>query len=73
MNYGDVDAYKYVRLFDRNEIKHTEMKRRIEEEYFRRVQKILQCQLNGENMVQAINCGAVAVVYEARIVEWTKE
>ena len=47
MNYGDVDAYKYLGLLEGNEIKHTEMKRRIEEEYFRRVRKILKCKLNG--------------------------
>ena len=57
-------AYKYLGVLEGDEIKHTQMKRRIEEEYFRRVRKIyiLKCKLNGDNMVQAINCGAVAVV-----------
>ena len=36
MNYGDVDAYKYLGVLEGDEIKHTQMKRRIEEEYFRR-------------------------------------
>ena len=61
-------------MLEGDEIKHTEMKRRIEKEYFRRVRKISKSKLNGGNMVQAISCRAVTVVrYEAGIVEWTKE
>ena len=41
MNYGDVDAYKYLGVLEGDEIKHTQMKRRIEGEYFRRVRKYL--------------------------------
>ena len=74
MNDGDVDAYKYLRVLEGDEIKHTDKKRRIEKEYFRRVRKILKSRLNGGNMVQTINCGAVAVVrYTAGMVEWAKE
>ena len=39
MNYGDEDAYKYLGVLEGDEIKHTQMKRRIEGEYFRRVRK----------------------------------
>ena len=39
MNYGYVDAYKYLRMLEGDEIRHTEMKRRIEKEYFRRVRR----------------------------------
>ena len=74
MNEGDVDAYKYLGVLEGEEIKHTEMKRRIEKEHFRRAQTILKSELNGGKMVQAINCTAVAVVgYAAGTVEWTKE
>ena len=74
MNDGDVDAYKYLGVLEGHEIKHTEMKRRIEKEYFLRTRKILKSKLNGGNMVQAINCRAVAVVqYATGIVESTKE
>ena len=31
MNEGDVDAYKYLGVLEGEEIKHTEMKRRIED------------------------------------------
>ena len=30
MNDGDMDAYKYLRVLEGDEIKHTMMKRRIE-------------------------------------------
>ena len=74
MNEGDVDAYKYLGVLEGEEIKHTEMKRRIEKEHFRRAQTILKSELNGGKMVQAINCTAVAVVgYAAGTVEWKKE
>ena len=38
-NDGDADAYKYLRMLEGDEIKHTEMKRRIEKKYFRRVRR----------------------------------
>ena len=38
-NDGDTDAYKYLRMLEGDEIKHTEMKRRIEKKYFRRVRR----------------------------------
>ena len=62
MNYGDVDAYKFLEMLERDEIKHNEMNRRIEKEYFRLARKISKSKLNGGNMVQAINFRAVAVV-----------
>ena len=62
MNYGDVDAYKFLGMLERDEIKHNEINRRIEKEYFRLARKILKSKLNGGNMVQAINFRAVAVV-----------
>ena len=61
-------------MLEGDEIKHTEMKRKIEKEYFCRVRKILKSKLNGGNMVQAMNFRAVAGVrYAAGMVEWTKE
>ena len=38
---SNVDAYKYLGVLEGDEIKHTEMKRRIEKEYLRCVRKIL--------------------------------
>ena len=55
MNDGDMDAYKYLRVLEGDEIKHTKMKRRIEKEYLCSLQKIFKSKLKGGNMVQAIN------------------
>ena len=49
-------------VLEGDEIKHIEMKRIIEKEYFRRVRKILKSKLNGGKMVEAIHCRAVTVV-----------
>ena len=62
MNDGDMDAYKYLRVLERYEIKHTKMKRSIEKEYLFCLQKIFKSKLKGGNMVQEINCRVVAVV-----------
>ena len=43
MHDGDVDAYNYLGMLEG--VKHTEMKRRIEKEYFRRVRKIFKSKL----------------------------
>ena len=73
MNDGDMDAYKYLRVLEGDEIKHTKMKRRIEKEYLCSLQKIFKSKLKGGNMLQAINCSVVAVVgYAAGMVERTK-
>ena len=45
MHDGNVDAYKYLGMLEGDEIKHTEMNRRIEKEYFRRVRKIFKSKL----------------------------
>ena len=45
MHDGNVDAYKYLGMLKGDEIKHTEVNRRIEKEYFRRVRKILKSKL----------------------------
>ena len=45
MHDGNVDAYKYLGMLEGDEIKHTEVNRRIEKEYFRRVRKILKSKL----------------------------
>ena len=49
MNDGDMDAYKYLRVLEGDEIKHTKMKRRIEKEYLCSLQKIFKSKLKGGN------------------------
>ena len=61
-------------MLEGDKIKHTEMTRRIEKRYLRRVRRIVKSKMNCANIAQAINCRAVAVVrYAAGIVEWTKD
>ena len=50
-----MDAYKYLRVLEGDEIKHTKIKRRIEKEYLCCLQKIFKSKLKGGNMFQAIN------------------
>ena len=50
------------------------MKEKIENEYKRRVRKILETKLSGENVIKAINTWATALLrYSAAFLDWTKE
>ena len=50
------------------------MKEKIENEYKRRVRKILETKLSGENVIKAINTWAIALLrYSAAFLDWTKE
>ena len=42
-------------MLEADDIKHSEMKDKIQEEYFRRLRMILKSKLNGGNTVKAIN------------------
>lgn len=68
------DEYKYLGILEIDDIKHVEMKKDLQREYFRRVRKILKSKLNGGNVIMAINSRAVSTIrYGAGIIEWTKE
>lgn len=55
-------------------MKHSEMKEKIQKEYFRRVKTILKSTLKRGNTIKAINSRAVSTVrYGAGIVDWIKE
>ena len=50
------------------------MKEKITKEYKRRVRKVLETKLNGENMIKGINTWAVSLIrYSAALLDWTKE
>ena len=50
------------------------MKGKITKEYKRRVRKVLETKLNGENMIKGINTWAVSLIrYSAAFLDWTKE
>ena len=49
---------------------HTEMKDRIQKEYYRRVRQLISSILNGGNTITAMNS---QVRYSAGILKWTKD
>ena len=49
------------------------MKEKIENEYKRRVRKILETKLSGENVIKAINTWAIVFLKSAAFLDWTKE
>ena len=70
----DKDGYKYLGILQVDKVKGQEMKEKIAKEYKRRVRKVLETKLNGENMIKSINIWAVSLVrYSAAFLDWTKE
>ena len=60
-------------ILEADGIKYGEMKKTASKEYVRRIRKVLALQLNGGNIITAINSWAVSVVrYGAGIVNWAK-
>ena len=67
-------GYKYLAILEANNIMHTEMKDKIQKEYYRRVKQLTSSKLNGENTVREINSRALSFVrYGAGILKWTKD
>ena len=65
------DTYKYLGIKQARRIEHSQMKRELEEEYTKRIRKILASGLNGKNTVKAINTFAVPVLGNSfGIVQW---
>ena len=55
----DNKGYKYLGILQIDKVKEQEMKENITKEYKRRVRKVLETKLNGENMIKGINIWAV--------------
>ena len=67
------EGYKCLGILQSHDIKNKEMKQMTKEEYCRRVRKVLNAGLNGNNTIESINSLAVATVrYSAAMVNWTK-
>ena len=65
-------TYKYLGIFESNEIKTKAMKKHLQKEYFTRVKKILKTSLNSKNTIDAINTFAVpALSYGFPILDWS--
>ena len=73
-NLQEDESYKYLRVQELDDIKTSEMKERVSKEYKRRVRKVLETKLNGNNIIKAINTWAVSVVrYSAPFLDWRKQ
>ena len=73
-NLKEDESYKYLGVQELDDIKTSEMKERVSKEYKRRVRKVLETQLNGNNVIKAINTWAISVVrYSAPFLDWRKE
>ena len=66
-------VYIYLDILEANDIMHTEVKDKIQKEYYKRVRQLTSSKLNGGDTVRAINSWAVSLVrYSAGILKWTK-
>ena len=67
-------CYKYLGILEAGDIMHTEMKNKIQKEYYRRVWQLVSLKLNGGNTFRAINSRVASLVrYSAGILKWTKD
>ena len=67
------ETYKYLGILQADDIRHKQVKKKTLSEYNKRVRKILKLNLNGSNIIKAINSWAVPVVrYTAGIADWTQ-
>ena len=73
-NLKEDKSYKYLGVQELDDTKTSEMKERVSKEYKRRVRKVLETRLNGNNIIKAINTWAVSVVrYSGPFLDWRKE
>ena len=70
----DQDGYKYLGVLQTDVIMTKEMKKKVGDEYFRRVKLLLKSQLYAGNLIAGINAWAIGIVrYTAGVLEWTKK
>ena len=66
------EFYKYLGVNESDGIQHSQMKKTIRKDCYRKVRAILKTELNFENRREAINTLAIPVVtYSFNIVNWT--
>ena len=67
-------GYKYLGILQADQIRYTEMKEIVKAEYLRRVQKVLETNLNSSNIIKGINTWAISLLrYSAAFIEWNCE
>jgi hypothetical protein len=68
------EEYKYLGVLEADDIKHNDMKEKIQQEYTKRIKKVLKSKLNSGNLFKAINTWGVSLYrYGAGVIEWTKD
>ena len=71
----DVDeaGYKYLGVLQNESMMNGAMKKKVREEYLRRVKLLAKSKLYARNVIEGINVWAIGVVrYSAGILDWTK-
>ena len=70
----DENGYKYLGVLEGADIMNREMKKKVKEEYLRRVKLVAKSRLYAGNLINGINAWAVSVVrYSAGVLNWTKK
>ena len=70
----DIEGYKYLLTRESGDISQKKMKEKVQKEFNKRVRKVLKCEWNGGNAIDAINIWVVATVrYGVLIINWNKE
>ena len=56
------ESYKYLEILEADKVLEEKMKLNVSKEYIRRLRKVLQSKLNGENLVRGVNIRAVSLL-----------
>ena len=74
MTVLDESGYKYLGVLAGADIMNREMKRKVKEEYLRRVKLVAKSRLYAGNLINGINAWSVSVVrYSAGMLNWNKK
>ena len=69
----DEGGYKYLGVLEAEQMLESEMKDKLQAEYFRRVRLLVRSKLYGGNVIKGMNSWVVSVIrYTAGIIDWTK-
>ena len=68
----NTEVVEYLGMVENNNIKTTEMKQTLRDEYFTRLKKIMKTILNSKNSIDAINTFATsAITYGFAVLDWS--
>ena len=73
MKEVDANGYRYLGVLEGAGIMNKEMKKKVKEEYLRRVKLVAKSRLYAGNLIKGVNAWAVSVVrYSAGVLDWTE-